>query len=328
MKTNICHLVLSALAIICGAALLWICQDPENPIPQPADSGVEQPRVSLALEPSAFRAHPDERHRERAHQAADDAAPVPRPKSRPTGDSEAGLAVLDQLARDVASGRTAGDVFEALSVDFPASTRDAVVQIFAGQRTLSFASLYALPPPLLDALAAVLRNQADQDGLSRALDTAWREASDPSARRRLEGLEIPGLYAARVAEFTATGDTEAASIYLARLETCDHPGTPDCLAALARQHGFDLSELCDSALNWAATFPALANVPDLSARVSDLGFSPSQRIIAAAALAGAAPGAETVAALDKAARAEPSAVWRAAFESVRDLVANPVQTQP
>lgn len=327
MKTTPRYFALLTLALSCGIICLWVCQEIYQPAPELVASGSDKAQVSPTVEPGPSEANSNEPAPDAALQAADDATSEAPPESIPAADYQAGLTVLDELARDVANGRAPGEVFVALSADFSASMRDAAVRIFAGEKMASFAGFDTLPPPFVDALSAALRKQADQDGLSQELDTAWRGSNDPIVRQRLESLRIPGLYAARVAEFAQAGDTASARTYLARLETCGHSGTPDYLAALATQPEIDLNDLCDAAWSWAGKFPRLANPANLAARLTDTEFPPEQRIIAAAALAGAAPGAKTIAALDKAARVEPSAEWRGAFESVRDLVASPAPAQ-
>jgi hypothetical protein len=259
---------------------------------------------------------------------ANNTVPETQTKSAPAAEGQTALAMLDQFARHIAAGDASpDDLYTALSTNSSAETLAATVRLYAGEKTASFAGFDALPSPFVDGLGAALRRQQDQESLARALDAAWKETSDPAVRRRLEGLGIPGLYAARVAQSAAVGETATALEYLASLESCEHPGTVQALGNLGGQPGVDLEELCRSAWRWAGQFPALADSADLAARVTAQTTSREQRIIAAVALAAAAPGAQTAAVLDDAARTQ-SIEWRAAFESLRDLVGGTGQGQP
>jgi hypothetical protein len=89
----------------------------------------------------------------------------------------------------------------------------------------------------------------------------------------------------------------------------------------------ELKDLCDVAWNWGNRFPEVANVLDLRERVSDPAFSAEAQLIAATALAAAAPGPETYRILAKAAHYQPSVDWRAAFEDLRDLAVGTVEPE-
>ena len=313
MKINLRYLAFAVLAISCGTACLQVSRENQQPAPVKLDSHRSKPQPRPANQHGSAEITTSKQER-------------PRPAADESGTS---LAALDQFAHDIASGTASPDsVFTALSGEVPFATLEAAVQLLAGEKSISFGNFEALPPSFVAALGAALGRQEDHAAVARALDTAWRDTTDPVARERLENLEIPGLFAARAADLTAGGDTESAGKYLARLENCSHPGTPDALAGLAAQPGIDINSLCDAAWNWAEKFQGLANPENLAARLTDPAFSPEQRVIAAATLAGAAPGTGTVAALDKAAREQPSAQWRTAMENVRDLVADPSQVKP
>jgi hypothetical protein len=329
MKTKLRYFVCLALALFCSTFLWRLAWEKDKPTSQPAPATMDEAGPDPIELPSPLAVDANEPTPRAALPAADNTTPETRTESIPARDSQGSRAILDQFARNIATGNASPDeLFTALGTNSSLETLTAAVNLLAGKDTASFAGLDALPTPFLDGLSAALRQQKDQENLSRALDAAWRETSDPVVRRRLEGLGIPGLYAARVAQSAAAGETATAAEYLTWLESCEHPGTLQALSNLGGQPGVDLEELCRSAWRWAGQFPALADSADLTTRLTCPAASLEQRIIAAVALAAGAPGAQTAAVLDEAARNQSSAEWRAAFESLRDLVGGTGQGQP
>jgi hypothetical protein len=157
---------------------------------------------------------------------------------------------------------------------------------------------------------------------------AWRATNDPAVRERLEELGIPGLYAARVAEFAAVKDDEVALQYLNDLQNCGHFATLNVLCSLAGRRGVDIDDLFSAAWGWAGNFPELASSLDLTTSLTNPAFPVQQRILLGVALAASAPSSEAVLALDRAASQQSSAEWRAAFEYVRDLANHVEELQP
>jgi hypothetical protein len=310
------------LALAGGVACLWVFQHIHKSAPHTIESTQDpvSPRVRPALDGRNSKRSVLERRSQSANNAA---LPTP-PPSNPAEDDHAALAALDQLAQDVAQGGSPGKVIELFMADSSDRLREAAVRIFAGERMQSFSDFNALPPVFLEALGTALRYEADQDGLARSLDAAWRSTSDPVVRARLDNLENPGLFAARVAEYNLAGNSASALEYFARLESCAHPDTPKYLATLASQPGIDLKDLCDAAWKWSRRFDGLANVPDLYGRMSEPALSSEEQLITAIVLAAAAPGPATSQTLAEAAGHQTSDQWRAVFEDLRNLAAGTV----
>lgn len=160
-------------------------------------------------------------------------------------------------------------------------------------------SPHALPPEVSDGMRKGLQAQQNLADVGKALENAWRTAS-PDGRQRLEAQEIPTLFASRVAD-SISHDQGEALLWMARLETCSHPRTPESILALSAHPSMPVAELNDAIYNWSQRFSGAESGNLLSSSMSNPALSPVQQGISALGLAGSPAAVAHIPAMQKAA---------------------------
>jgi hypothetical protein len=164
----------------------------------------------------------------------------------------------------------------------------------------------ALPTELTDGMRKGLQSQNDMDQVGQAMERAWRNAS-PDLKQGLESLEIPAFYAIRTATLI-TDEPGEALLWMARLETCAHPRTPDSILALALDPAMSIAELSSVLYNWSQRYSMPETALMLTHAMTDPTRNTVQQGISALGLAGTTEALSHVPAIQKAAN-ETKNAW-------------------
>lgn len=210
--------------------------------------------------------------------------------------------VFDALAALAGPSQSRTCDIALLSAEFtsPMSTvaLDALADLLAGTDTEA-PSPHVLPVEVADGIRKGFQSQQDQARVGQALERAWLNAS-PEGRQRLEAQEIPEFFAIRTATVIADEPGEAL-LWMARLETCAHPSTPESVLALALNPALSIAELSSVLYNWSQNY----SMPETSLMLNHAMTDPTrnmvQRGISALGLAGTSDSLSHVPAMEKAA---------------------------
>lgn len=233
-------------------------------------------------------------------------------------DNSQPLHVRPGALREILASGTRSEVFDALAaLADPASNAwdtallgaeftspmsnvalDAVADLLAGLAPEA-PSTHALPTEVADGIRKGLQSQQDLAGVGQTFERAWRRAS-PDGRQRLESQEIPDFFARRAAALIADDPSEAL-LWMARLETCAHPRTPESVFALSRNPAMSVAELSSVLYNWSRRHAGPETSKFLNQAMTDPALNTVQQGISALGLAGTSEALSHVPAMQKAA---------------------------